>query len=205
MYPPRSHLPSTAKGTYPLLRHLVRRVRGLAFALSATGALLFVSSAPAAAYEPVGIVHTEQVQAGPYRVTVGFSEWPLRAMQSLDFTFVPEGGIAGKSGHLTIAAPGMDADEADAALARHPRKRDVWGLDVLAMAEPGRSTFTFDVNGPEGRGKGTLQGVPVLEQPGPPLSLSWTACALPVLGMVTFLGVGWRRNKPSERVASLVA
>ncbi|WP_419707222.1 hypothetical protein [Promicromonospora sp. NFX87] len=50
-------------------------------------ALLLTNAAPASAFEPVTIVHTERVEAGPYRITVGFSRWPIRAMQSLDFTF----------------------------------------------------------------------------------------------------------------------
>ncbi|MFE7439039.1 hypothetical protein ACFU7X_00990 [Streptomyces chartreusis] len=150
-------------------------------------------------------MHTEHVQAGPYRITVGFSEWPLRAMQSLDFTFVPEGGIAGKSGSLSIDAPNMDEDQAKSMLVRHPRKRDVWGLDVRALPAPGKADFTFEVTGSKGTGKGTLRAVTVLEQPGPPMALSWTVCALPVIGMLSYLVVGWRRNKPSERVAELIA
>ncbi|MEK8173721.1 hypothetical protein NKH77_46760 [Streptomyces sp. M19] len=75
---------------------------------------------PAAAYAPVGIVHTERVQAGPYTITVGFSEWPLRAMRSLDFTFAPDDGIAHKSGTLTIDGPGIDEDDRKTELARHP-------------------------------------------------------------------------------------
>ena len=60
--------------------------------LAATIALLFGTALPAWAFEiePIHIVHTERVRAGPYDITVGFSTWPLRAMQSLDFTFTPE-------------------------------------------------------------------------------------------------------------------
>lgn len=186
------------------LRRLLHRRRPL-LATAAAAFLLFVSSAPAHAYEPVGVVHTEQVQAGPYRMTVGFSEWPLRAMQSLDFTFAPDSGISGKSGDLTIDAPGMEADDAESELVRHPRKRDAWGLDVQAMPDSGKADFTFAVTGPQGEGKGTLRDVAVLGQPGPPLSVSWGVCALPVVGMLTYLTVGWRRNRPSERVADLIA
>lgn len=186
------------------LRAPHRRTRAL-LAAAAAAFLTFVSSTPAQAYEPVGIVHTEKVRAGPYDVTVGFSEWPLRAMQSLDFTFVPADGIAGKSGELTIDAPGMEAEDAESELVRHPRKRDVWGLDVQAMPASGEADFTFAVKGPRGEGRGTLRDVAVLGQPGPPLSVSWAVCALPVVGMLAYLAAGWRRNKPSERVPDLVA
>ncbi|MFS8359085.1 hypothetical protein ACLVWO_05905 [Streptomyces sp. CWNU-52H] len=184
-----------------------RTRRGPRSVLVAAAALfmLAASSAPALAYEPVRTVHTEQVQAGPYRITVGFSEWPLRALQSLDFTFAPEGGLAGKSGDLSIDAPDMEADDAESELVRHPRKHDVWGLDIQAMPAPGTADFTFEIKGPQGRGTGTLRAVPVLDQPGPPLALSWGICALPALGMLSYLVVGWRRNKPSGRVADLIA
>ncbi|WP_220446627.1 hypothetical protein [Nonomuraea deserti] len=62
---------------------------------------------PEQAYAPVEVVHTERVQAGPYHLIVGFSTWPLRAMQSLDFTLVPDGGLTGKSGTLSMTGPGM--------------------------------------------------------------------------------------------------
>lgn len=150
-------------------------------------------------YAPVETVHTEQVQAGPYHLTVGFSTWPLRAMQSLDFTFVPDGGLAGKSGTLGMAGPGMRPGMRRASeLSRHPRKRDVWGLDIESLPRPGTWSFTFTIDGPSGRGTGTLGGIAVLEQPGPPLALSWALCSLPVLGLVAFLTVAWRRHRPSR-------
>ncbi|MCQ8187769.1 hypothetical protein [Streptomyces rugosispiralis] len=178
--------------------------RRLAPAIVAALALVAVSSTPATAYAPVGVVHTERVKAGPYTVTVGFSEWPLRAMESLDFTFAPADGLAGKSGRLTLDGPGIDADDRETPLSRHPRKRDVWGLDVQALPEPGAWSLTFDIDGRAGHGRGTLPNVTVLDQPGPPLAISWTVCAIPLVGMLAYLAVGWRRNKPSERVAALV-
>ncbi|ASQ99973.1 hypothetical protein [Streptomyces sp. 11-1-2] len=178
--------------------------RRLVLTVAAALTLVAVSTAPAAAYAPVGVVHTERVQAGPYTITVGFSEWPLRAMQSLDFTFAPADGVAGKSGPLTLDGPGIDADDRESPLGRHPRKRDVWGLDVQALPEPGTVSFTFDIDGPAGRGRGTLRNVGVLDQPGPPVAISWTVCAIPPVGMLAYLAVGWRRNRPSEKVATLI-
>ena len=67
---------------------------------------LSIGVAPAAAADPLDyVVHTEHVQVGPYPMTVGFTVWPLRAMQSLDFTFEPDGGIADKSGTITADRP----------------------------------------------------------------------------------------------------
>jgi hypothetical protein len=44
------------------------------------------------------IKHRETVQVGPYRLEVGFSQYPVRAERSLDITFTPVGGIQGLSG-----------------------------------------------------------------------------------------------------------
>ncbi|QUQ62450.1 hypothetical protein [Kutzneria sp. CA-103260] len=156
------------------------------------------TAAPAFAYEPVNIVHTERVQAGPYGLTVGFSTWPLRAMQSLDFTFIPDGGITGKSGTLVRTGPAGGHSRA-VPLARHPRKRDVWGLDVSSLSTEGTWKFTFALDGPQGHGEGTVP-LTVLSQPGPPLALSWIVCSLPFLGLIAFLVVAWRRVRPSMLV-----
>ncbi|WP_067536687.1 hypothetical protein [Nocardia crassostreae] len=157
--------------------------------------LLATTAGTAAAYEPVNIVHTERVQAGPYGLTVGFSEWPLRALQSLDFTFIPDGGIADKSGTVAEIPPG-GTDGWDEPLSRHPRKRDVWGLDVRSLEQEGPWTFRFVIDGPLGRGEGELRDLAVLPQPGPPLALSWTLSSLPLLGLIGFLAYAWRRTRP---------
>jgi hypothetical protein len=174
----------------------------MGLALLAMATLSLVTAGPAAAYAPVGIVHTERVQVGPYPVTVGFSTWPIRAMRSLDFTFVPDGGITGKSGTLTVKGPGIKRVRT-APLVRHPRARDAWGLDVRALDSPGSYSFTFTIDGPLGHGQGTLDAVGVLDQPGPPLALSWTIGTLPLLGLVVFLGVAWRRTAPGRRALTV--
>jgi hypothetical protein len=164
-----------------------------------TTSLTIGGTAPAMAYAPVNIVHTERVEAGPYGVIVGFSVWPIRAMQSLDFTFLPDGGIVGKSGTLIISGPGVQPDERSTPLVRHPRKPEAWGLDVQAFNAPGTYSFEFVMNGPQGQGRGTLSGVTILNQPGPPLPLSWTIGLLPFIALVVFITVAWRRTKPGRQ------
>jgi hypothetical protein len=159
--------------------------------LVGTIGLLLGTALPAAAFEPVEVVHTEQVQAGPYRITVGFSTWPVRAMQSLDFTFAPDGGIAGMSGAIEAVGPEGRYSEP---LARHPRKRDMWGLDVQSLPSPGDWTFRFTLDGPAGHGVGELRPFTVLEQPGPPLGLSWAISTLPLWGLIALIVVAWRRT-----------
>jgi len=174
-------------------------------ALAAVAVLLFGSAAPADAYEPVNIVHTERVQAGPYGLTVGFSTWPLRAMQSLDFTFIPDGGIEDKTGTLTTVNPQGGSSPRAQQLVRHPRKREVWGLDVRSLKAPGDWTFRFTVTGPAGSGTGELRGLNVLEQPGPPMGVSWGISTLPLIGLVALIVVAWRRTRSRLRGGELPA
>ena len=175
------------------------RVRRLAVTALAVLTLSLAGVAPAMAYAPVGIVHTDHVQAGPYGVTVGFSVWPIRAMQSLDFTFMPDGGIAGKSGTLLLDGPGVKSDEHTTPLVRHPRKLDSWGLDVQSFDTAGVYRFGFAIDGPQGHGQGNLGDITILGQPGPPLALSWTIGSLPFVGLVVFLVVAWRRVRPGRQ------
>jgi hypothetical protein len=188
----RARRPGTARRSTTLLRRL-------ALMLLALATLSLATAGPALAYAPVDTVHTEHVKVGPYDVTVGFSAWPIRAMQSLDFTFTPDGGIAGKSGQLILDGPGVKADGHITPLVRHPRKLDTWGLDVKALNAPGNHSFGFIIDGPQGHGEGTLAGVNVLDQPGPPLALSWAIGSLPFVGLVTFLVVAWRRTQSGRQ------
>ncbi|WP_283137007.1 hypothetical protein [Rhizohabitans arisaemae] len=180
-----------------------RGFRTVAAILAALG-LIVAGPSPALAYPPVDVVHTERVQAGPYRLTVGFSTWPLRALQSLDFTFTPEGGIADKRGVLLLRAPG-DGDlerigrvATEARLARHPRKLGVWGLDTFALPYEGAWTLHFSVEGPAGLGEGELRNLAVLAQPGPPLGLSWALGTVPLWALTALLVVAWRRTGPAR-------
>ncbi|MCS7476724.1 hypothetical protein ACFFQW_00480 [Umezawaea endophytica] len=178
-------------------------LRTAALGTTAALALALGTAAPASAFEPVEIVHTERVQVGPYPMTVGFSEWPMRAMHSLDVTFMPEGGTAGRSGQVELL---LDSAESEVEpLVRHPRKQEVWGLDVYALDDPGAWTFKFTLDGPEGRGEGAIQAVNVLEQPGPPLALSWSLSVVPVAMGVLFLVVAWRRMRPGDQVGTVLA
>nr|WP_042180719.1 hypothetical protein [Kibdelosporangium sp. MJ126-NF4]CEL14540.1 hypothetical protein [Kibdelosporangium sp. MJ126-NF4]CTQ88905.1 hypothetical protein [Kibdelosporangium sp. MJ126-NF4] len=163
-------------------------------------ALLFVVAAPAyAAPPPVEVVHAENVQVGPYDVRASFSEWPLRAERSLDFTFVPDGDISGHQGMLRMVGPHTPGEQER--LARHPRARTEWGLDIRALPEEGVWKLEFTVDGPKGPGSGVL-AVPVGPRPGPPAVLSWTLGLGPViLGAVAGLVV-WVRGRGRRRADS---
>lgn len=159
-----------------------------------------LSGAPAVgAYEPVNVVHSERIQVGPYGLIIGFSTWPVRAEQSLDYTFVPDGGIADKTGTLSITPVGRDTERRPGPLVRHPRKLDVWGLDIRALRQSGDHVMRFRLDGPAGPGEGDLT-LPVLEQPGPPMALSWGISTIPLLVLVGFLIVVWRRTRRAVSV-----
>ncbi|EWC60032.1 hypothetical protein UO65_4685 [Actinokineospora spheciospongiae] len=163
--------------------------------LTAVLGLVLATAPLAQAYEPVNVVHTERVQIGPYALDVGFSAWPVRAMQSLDWTFAPVGGIADKSGTLSMTAPDQGKEARQRPMARHPRKLEVWGLDIKSLDSPGNWTIRFRVDGPQGPGEGALTSLNVLDQPGPPMALSWSLSTLPLVGLVAFLAVAWRRTR----------
>jgi hypothetical protein len=183
---------TTAGSGGPLRGRLLR----VAAAASLILGISLATAAPAMAVTPVTTVHTEHVKAGPYDVTVGFSTWPLRAMQSLDFTFSPTGGIAGKHGTLIMHGPGIQQQDEVTPLVRHPRMPTDWGLDVTSLDAAGNYTIGFDITGPKGTGHGTLAGLTVLPQPGPPLGLSWAVCSLPFVALLLLIGFAWRRVRP---------
>jgi hypothetical protein len=168
------------------------------WALVCTMVALSIGVAPSAAADPLDyVVHTEHVQVGPYPITVGFTVWPIRAMQSLDFTFVPDGGIADKSGIVTQIAPDGRSDPDR--LSRHPRNRSIWGLDVHSLDAAGTWTLRFKIDGPQGVGTGDLT-IDVLKQPGPPLALSWVIGLIPLALAVAFYVAVWvRTGSPNKR------
>jgi len=160
-------------------------------------------AAPAAqAQPPVGVVHTETTQVGPYEMRVSFSEWPLSAQRSLDFLFTPAGGIGEMHGTLQMTGPSgaefrpevQSAGPQGRALVRHPRARESWGLDVVALPEEGTWRFEFALAGPDGPGTGTLL-VPVGPRPGPPAALSWTVGMAPLVVALSIGGFWWARGR----------
>lgn len=170
-------------------------MRRLALGLVTLGLLLGLAAPAQAAttqdYAPVVIVHQEHLAVGPYELTVGFSEWPVRAQQSLDFTFEPTGGIDRFVGTLVVISPTGEEDDLRRppgvdGLPRHPRQPGVWGLDVFALDEPGDWTFTIGLEGAQGPASAAMT-VPVLEQPGPPLGLSWLVSTVPLFLIVGLL------------------
>ena len=175
------------------------RYRPAAVAAVAAMGLLLLTPATTDAHAPDP--HHELIQAGPYAVTVGFSEWPIRAERALDITFEPEGGIADKTAAIRVVDPSGDWYEVGP-LGRHPRQRDLWGLDLIALPAAGNWSIELTVDGPLGGGSGTLTGIPVESRPGPPLAPMWLIAALPLV-FLAWLGVrGWLQVRPGTSDAA---
>jgi hypothetical protein len=176
--------------------------------VAAAALVLLAGSGPATAAAPPlpgELVHTETVRMSDQStITVSFSRWPIRALESLDFTFEPTGGIEGRTGLVTTVSPAGDRRglkgivlqrRGDSiVLPRHPRARQVWGLDVVSLPEEGTWRFEFAVEGPGGSSTGVLP-IPAIEPPGPPLAVSWTVALLPWAPVAVVVGAGWRRTR----------
>ncbi len=171
-------------------------MRRLVIFLSLTIGLIAVAT-PAAAHEAVP--YQERIMVGPYPVEVWVSDWPIAAERSIDFTFNPAGGIADKTARIQMIMP--DGNEYfTSPLPRHPRNRSVWGLDLIALPEPGPWMIELTINGPAGSGTGSFGPMTLLPQPGPPPLLSWVLGVLPPLVLLGSLFViAWRRFPASSR------
>ncbi|WP_329083870.1 MULTISPECIES: hypothetical protein [unclassified Streptosporangium] len=190
----------------------MRRLPKALTALAAIIVTLLASAAPASAAPPLDgeIAHTETVRMGGSSLTVSFTQWPVRALRSLDFAFEPEGGIEGRVGLLRTISPSGDPRglkgivlerRGDSiVLPRHPRARQVWGLDVVSLQEEGTWRFEFTVEDSGGALTGVLP-IEVTSPPGPPLALSWTIALAPWLPVALLLAYGWRRSRPIRRGA----
>ena len=189
----------------------LRSTRAAVVAAAAAFTLL-AAATPVSAVPPPELVHSEPVTMGATTLTASFTDWPLRADRSLDFTFEPADGIKGHVGKLRVVSPdgestllGIAARLAggnDMTLPRHPRDYNVWGLDAVALPEEGTWRFEFTVQGPEGASTGTL-ALPVGPRPGPSSTLSWTIGLLPWALAVPLLAFLWRRSRlVRRRIAS---
>jgi hypothetical protein len=177
-----------------------RTWRYLAIPLLAFTVVIATPTAALAA-EPIKIVHEEQVSAGPYDLTLGFSRWPLAEGVSFDLVIDPKGGIADKSGTLSMITPsGQALDYEDVPLSRHPRQRDSWGLDVVSFQDTGdggRWSIELTVDGAEGPGEARVV-LPFDKLPGPSQNLSWVIAMVPTLLIWTTLAIAWIRVRPGR-------
>lgn len=144
------------------------------------------------------IKHTEQLEVGGLQITVGFTEWPLQAERSLDMTFNPTGGIAGKTVLTRFVKPDGTQWFGAQPLPRFPRDRTVWGFDSLALPMQGNWRLELSVNDQ----KATLP-LTVLERPaGPPGKLITALAMIPILAVFVLAIRAWLRVKPLRQLES---
>ncbi|ALG10878.1 hypothetical protein [Kibdelosporangium phytohabitans] len=181
----------------------------LAVAVAVAAVLIVTAPAASAQVTPLTVVHSERVPFGDGTLTASFTDWPIRAGRSLDFTFEPSGGIEGRTGTVRAIAPsgqpralgivGLDG-EPDMKLRRHPQARHAWGLDVVALPEEGRWRFEFTVHGPSGVTTATLP-ITAGPAPGPPMALSWTVGMIPWAAALLVLARRWTRARKQAVLA----
>ncbi len=153
--------------------------------------------------QKITLAHTEQVNVGPYNVTIGFSRWPVQAERSFDLIFDVEGGIQDKEGTVTLMAPTLkDTDDYfnyPFPLSRFARDRTVWGFDVIAFPEQGQWQYQFVIDGPQGQGTGSLDVV-FLERPAfLPGLVNWSLGFIPFIALIVLITVSWLRVRPGKR------
>ena len=159
-------------------------------------ALIISSLSTLALAEP--IKHTEQLEVGGLRITVGFTEWPLQAERSLDMTFSPTGGIAGKTVLGRFIKPDGTPWFEARPLPRFPRDRTMWGFDSQALPLEGNWKLELSVNDQ----KATLP-LTVLERPaGPPGNLIIALALIPILAVFVLAIRAWLRVKPLRQLES---
>ena len=177
-------------------------------------ALLALALLPVAVSAHGTAIYRMDVQVGPYPVVVEFSEWPLRAERSVDILVEPAGGIADKSGTIGFVPPagqrvelepGAESDEpADWELVRHPRYRDVWGVDLIALPWAGDWAIELTIDGPLGQGASTIAPITLLERPGPPATAAWLVGALPIAYLIWLVARAWSSVRPGRTDAARV-
>lgn len=140
-------------------------------------------------------VHTETVHIGAQTVTVNFTEFPPRAERSIDFTFVPQGGILGKTGRLKLIKPSNETYFEMDRLPRFPRDRSVWGFDSIAFPTEGTWQLEITLNG-EGSARLPIR---VIERPaGPPNLPIYALAVMPIVALFV-LGVrAWWCVRPQR-------
>ena len=142
--------------------------------------------------------HTEQLEVGDLKLTVGFTEWPLQAERSLDMTFNPEGGIAGKTVMARFIKPDGTPSFDAQPLPRFPRDRTVWGFDSQAFPAQGKWRLELSIDNQ----KATLL-LNVLERPaGPPGNLITALALIPILAVFVLAIRAWLRVRPLRQLES---
>jgi hypothetical protein len=157
--------------------------------------LIFVLLLASVGFAEEVIKHRETVQVGPYKLEVGFSQYPIRAERSLDITFTPKSGIQGLSGttKMTLLS-GKQVIEND--LVHFTKNRSIWGYDLISIPQEGTWNLEIKIKGAQGTGVGNLK-LEVLTRPaGPSVALTQPLGLIPILAVLVLATRAWLRVRP---------
>lgn len=143
------------------------------------------------------IVHEEPAQVGPYRVTVGFSEWPTRAEKSVQYVVHPQGGLAGKQAFLAVVpADGHARGNLDwTELMTYPGLDDAWVHQTLGVSNPGMWKIEIKMVTAQGTFAGSTKPFLVDKPPGIPMWFGWVVGLIPLYGVIWFGVREWRQKR----------
>jgi hypothetical protein len=89
-------------------------------------------------------------------------------------------------------------------MVRHPRFRDVWGVDLIALPWAGDWALELTIDGPLGHGVTTVGPITLLERPGPPATAAWIVGVLPIAYLVWLVARSWSRVRPGRTAEARV-
>jgi hypothetical protein len=140
-----------------------------------------------------GLYH-QTVQAGPYKLILDFTDWPLQAKKSNRIIVAPEGGIEGKTGVLTISSSNPLTKPKVVQLKPYPGLQGAWMFETTGLPTPDPTTFSFTITGLSGDGIGNTGPLQVMEPPRIPMWFGW------VLGLFPLYGLAWFGVREVRRV-----
>ncbi len=151
-------------------------------------AILAMLSGTALAHPGHVVMSSQQVKAGPYTLTVEHNVWPIKANTNVDLVVQLENEAPGtKIFARVIPPPGTTLVERATPLISHAQLPGTWTIYNYSLGAPGEWRMEFQVEGPQGRGVGALESIPVEGPPGLPLWMGWTLAFLPVFGFAWFI------------------
>jgi hypothetical protein len=140
-----------------------------------------------------GLYH-QTVQAGPYKLILDFTDWPLQAKKSNRIIVAPEGGIEGKTGVLTLSSSNPLSKPKVVQLHPYPGLRGAWMFETAGLPTPDPTTLSFKITGLSGDGIGNTGPLTVMEPPSIPMWFGW------LLGLFPLYGLAWFGVREVRRV-----
>lgn len=152
--------------------------------------LVLLALMPGAAWGHGGhgpVSHRQLMTAGPYVLSVEYTEWPARALRSNPIIVVPEGGIEGKSARFRPIFAGVERQPYFEPLGTYPGVQGAWVTEEWVYPNAGEWSLEIEVEGPQGKAVGRTEPITVGPPPGFPLWLAWLIGLTPLWGLIWFI------------------